>query len=457
MPVERRSDLNDALVRLATAFQFPASSFIAPMLGALLDQVGRCRAALGITRPWQVLRAQDPAGGSRYELGLGVELELPPADELDVLARNLAAQRIAPGTDIATAALLGSLEPQTSSTDRLGRWLLTACGAATVHATVTGIYVSHTSIAGAVLAPDSATNTFQARFEAPGDPGPNAVLWYGQSEVAAEAAARGLPRWTELSAADAATARSAAIVPTSLWLARLAAMRLQTPATAAALASVLEAIAAAPPEMLTTLRLDSQSAFELRLLNAATWSRFEQLIRLFAARELGSVLPLFTSTGVLLIIGAQALPGATTLSRTERLAFHWHVVPLTGSAGSLRDKQGPRNVYTPSDGAPSLVALVAVTLARRDREVPRNRIPPYAARITLPSGALIDLATYERVMNVLERSVPVGVVFDTRTLRESQVDPEQVRRAVPVIGRTRSFRTFQLSPRARAASDEPAP
>jgi len=160
---------------------------------------------------------------------------------------------------------------------------------------------------------------------------------------------------------------------------------------------------------------------------------------------------------VLLVVGAQALPGATTLSRTERLAFHWHVVPLTGEAGVLRDKQGSRNVYAPSGPGPSLVALVAVTLSRRDREDPRNRIPPYAARIDLPPGDLMDLATYERVMNVLERVVPVGVVLDTRSLRERHVDPEQVRHAVPLTSRARNFRTFQLDHRPGVAGDEPTP
>ena len=81
----------------------------------------------------------------------------------------------------------------------------------------------------------------------------------------------------------------------------------------------------------------------------------------------------------------------------------------------LSSTTGPRNTYTPRSGAPSLVALVAVSLARSDREDPRDRIPPYAARIQLPPGELIDLATYERLMNVLVL-VYFGAVHTTTML-----------------------------------------
>jgi hypothetical protein len=160
---------------------------------------------------------------------------------------------------------------------------------------------------------------------------------------------------------------------------------------------------------------------------------------------------------VLLVVGAQVLPGTSALVHAERLAFSWYTVPITGTPGKLSPTVGSRSTYTPASGAPSLVALVAVSLARSDRDDPRDRIPPYAARISLPPGELIDLGTYERLMNVLERVVPVGTVLDTRRLRETSVDPALSRRAVPLTGRlAHSFRTFQLQRRFGVASDEPA-
>lgn len=458
VPDETRIEQNAALARVATAFQCPAVSLMAPLLVELLDRVGRCRTALGVTRPWHVLRAQDAAGGSRYELGLGVELELPPAGELDTLAQNLSRGQIAPGTDVEIKQLLGSLTPASSAADPLGRWLLASCGAVTVHATSAGIYVSHASIFGAVLASGSQAGSFEARFEAPGDPGQNAVLWYALRDAAADAAAAGIPAWTELSASAAATARATAIVPSGTIATRIAAAKLAAPATAAELTRTLAALTATPAELMTTLKLEVGLASALLANNTAAWDKLGKLVGFFTAREAGSVLPLVTSTGsVLLVAGAQVLPGTSALVHAERLAFSWYTMPITGTPGKLSSAVGPRSTYTPAPGAPSLVALVAVSLARSDRDDPRDRIPPYAARIILPPGELIDLGTYERLMNVLERVVPIGVVLDTRRLRETSVDPAQNRHSVPLTGRlAHSFRTFQLQRRFGVASDEPA-
>jgi hypothetical protein len=456
LPNATRIEQNAALTRVAAAFQFPAGARVAPLLVELLDLVGRCRTALGVTRRWQVVRAQDNNGGSRFELGLGVELEVPPAAELDLLAQNLAQQQIAAGADVETKALLGVLTGASSAADPLGRWLLAGCGARTVHATATGIYVSHASMFGAVLATGGQANTFEARFEAAGDPGQNAVLWYGLRDAAVDAASHGIPAWTELSATAATTARDGAVVASPSIQTQFGAIRLTTPVNAAALARTIAALKLVPAELMTTLKLDAGFASALLAGDVAAWAKLQQLVKYFTARELGSVLPLVTSNSVLLVVGAQALPGASVLVHTERLAFRWYAVPITGTAGVLSSTTGPRNTYTPRSGAPSLVALVAVSLARSDREDPRDRIPPYAARIQLPPGELIDLATYERLMNVLERVVPIGVVLDTRELRETNVDPGQIRRAVPLIGRlARSFRTFQLDRRFGVVSDDP--
>jgi hypothetical protein len=333
--------------------------------------------------------------------------------------------------------------------------LLAGCGAHTVHATPNGIYVSHAAMFGATIVDDAQANTFAARFEAAGDPGQNAVLWYGLRDVVADAASHGIPAWTELSTSAATTARAAAVVASSAVRTLVASLRLTTPATDAELARTIAALNSVPGELMTTLKLQAGFATSLLAGDGAAWAKLKQLIGYFTAREIASVLPLVTASDVLLVVGAQALPGAAVLVHSERLAFSWHAVPITGTAGKLVNDTGPRNTYLPPSG-PSLVALVAVSLARTGRDDPRDRIPPYAARIVLPAGELIDLATYERLMNVLEHAVPLGVVIDTRGLRENNVDPAQNRSAIPLTGRlARSFRTFQLDRRFGVVSDDP--
>ena len=108
LPSAVRVEENALRARLAQTFEFPANAHIAPLLARALDRVGECRRALGITRRWRVLRAQDDDGGSRYELGLGVDVEAVPAAELDALVANHVAGRIAADTPAAIRALLGA-------------------------------------------------------------------------------------------------------------------------------------------------------------------------------------------------------------------------------------------------------------------------------------------------------------------------------------------------------------
>ena len=133
LPSAVRAEENALRARLAQAFEFPANAHIAPLLARALDRVGECRRALGITRRWRVLRAQDDDGGSRYELGLGVDVEQLPPAELDALVANHVAGQIAADTPAAIRALLAQMQPQAATEDPRGRWLLGPCGLTTVH------------------------------------------------------------------------------------------------------------------------------------------------------------------------------------------------------------------------------------------------------------------------------------------------------------------------------------
>jgi hypothetical protein len=78
LPPGRAADEADLRKGLRTLFNFTgdaaATPAVAPMLAGSLVRAARCRAALGIATPWNLSRAQKGDGGSRYELGLGVNV-----------------------------------------------------------------------------------------------------------------------------------------------------------------------------------------------------------------------------------------------------------------------------------------------------------------------------------------------------------------------------------------------
>ena len=442
LPSLVRASQQAILNRLFVNFTFPANAFVAPLLASALDRAGRCRAALGVTRRWAVLRAQDDGGGSRYELGLGVDVETPPAAELDTMVQNLTTGRIAAGTDIKTQQLIGSLTPVPSAQDPIGRWFLQPCGFKTVHALPNGRwYLSHFPVSGTFIsAPTDAALSLEAHFEAPGDPGQDVVLWNGLRDAVADATAAGIPRWTE--SPSSAQLWTGATVPPAAALAAFAAARLSTPDSEADLARTRTALSDVPRELLSTLVLDPAMSAGLLAGAAAQTQQLHALVDSLRRREVPSALPLVRGGQVLLIVGATALPGAGTPFNSRRVGFRWYVLPISGLAGTLERAVGARNRYAPNTSA-GLAAVVAVSLARSDRDDPRGLVRPYEVRVDLPDDALIDLPTYERLMNLLERAVPLGVVVDTRGVREQHVDPAGDRAVVPLTGRlAHTFRLF---------------
>jgi hypothetical protein len=154
---ERRERVEAVRLDLRDGFSFVSAgqtAAMAPMLATALARVWRCRKRLGATTKWRVKRAQDSGAGSRYELGLGIDLEpLSPA-ELDRLAE---AHADGPATtDPEVGALLSAMTPASAAEDPEGRWLLEPCGIRTVHRVDTGTqYVSHLPAYGlAITGPD---------------------------------------------------------------------------------------------------------------------------------------------------------------------------------------------------------------------------------------------------------------------------------------------------------------
>src|SRR5262249_22172441 len=204
-----RARENAMRARLRAAFRFAPGAYVAPGLAAALDRLGRCRQALGATTPLTVLRAQDDAGGSRFELGLGVELPVPNATELDAMAAALDSRTIAASADAETRAVLAGMTPALAASDPAGRWLLGPCGLRTVHVTAAGtLYLSHFPVFGMTVAfPPGPGGRLEARFQADGDGDLNVVLAAALADATTDWAAAGGAARTLLPAAQAPAAR----------------------------------------------------------------------------------------------------------------------------------------------------------------------------------------------------------------------------------------------------------
>lgn len=445
LPSDVRAEENALRARLAVSFEFPANAHIAPLLARALDRVGECRRALGVTRRWRVLRAQDDAGGSRYELGLGVDLEVVPAAELDALVANHVAGNVASDTTPETRALLARMQPKSSTDDPRGRWLLAPCGLATVHPLdATKTYVSHLALHGLVIGKNvTAAKTFlDARWNAPLDSGPDALLVLALLDADAERAAAGIAPWTLLTGAQERAAWGLAVSPPDALVQSMTDARIHMVKDAQEVDRAKSALQALPSELIATLQLDAALAAGLVAHDAAAAQSLLTLIIAFQKAGFLSVLPLLTSDNrVLLVVAVTALPGdATLLTARSKNSFRWYLVSLSGQPGQLERKIGSRNGWIPGSG---LSAVVVVVAGKRGSTDPRGRVDPLELRTSLPDGALVNLEQYEFLMNLLERIRPLGVIVDTREIRD-QIDADGNGAAETLSPRlSRTFRPYR--------------
>jgi hypothetical protein len=446
-----RRDLRAFLAFEAEAATNPA---FAEFLAAALVRAGRCRAALGVQTPMPLRRAQAPDQGSRYELGLGVDLGAPPAAELDQLGTVLADPNRPPDPDPQTEALLASMRPRPAAEDPEGRWLLEPCGLRTVHR-LTGdtLYVSHLPNFGLVITGPDATDPpgageidealfFQARYQAPGDPGANVVLHAGLAGAAQAWAARGGPPWTVLADEDAParwdTARQLEVDPPEPVAAALTGGGLRALADPSGAVSALKDL---PEELIQTLQLDAGQAAALGAGDPDAANDLLALVGILADQGLANALPLVTATGeILLVVGVIGLPGAgLNLDERRATGFRWYVVPIAppdASIGVIRSAIS-RAVYTPLK--PGLAAVVVLGFART-----AGGTDPYQYRVELPEGSLIDLPQYEFLMNLLDHTFPAGVEVNTFAIRRQHVDLDGDGQADPLPSTaSRTFRRFR--------------
>ncbi|MEV0154964.1 hypothetical protein AB0H57_14625 [Micromonospora sp. NPDC050686] len=442
LPARRLAEITALRASLRQSYAFDSAHGVAPPLAVALDRAGRVCRALGASVTWQVKRAQDDAGGSRYELGLGVNLTPPTGAQLaDLRGRILNTGRAVTADATAEALIVAARAAgvPTATADPEAAWLWRACGLPTAHRVDSAtLYLSHLPTRGlAVTAPATAAVQaavpVQARFHAPGDPGGNALLLAGLADAAAAWTGGGETAWAGLTDAQARTRW--ATVP-----ARPAGQPVLLALAAAGLPAVgdpgpvVAALNQLPDELVETVELPAAFAAGLVANQPAAVQRLARLVGVLRDNRLAAVLPLVDAGNrVLLVVSVIGLPEAgINLSERRATGFRWYTVGLGGGAGEIK-AVGSRTVLRPT--APGLVAVVALSYVRT------GLTDPYEFRVELPDGVALTLAQYERLMNVLTRVCPLGVEVNTYALRRDHVDLDGDGAAEPL--RPAVARTFR--------------
>jgi hypothetical protein len=436
--------------RLTASFDFPNGAALAPELAVALDRLGRALTAAGFTSHIAVSRAQDNAGDSRYELGLGADIApLQPAvlDQIAGLVSNLHGSTATPPE---IAALLAGMTPAPSAQDPIGRWLFGPCGLQTVHPTAAGAwYVSHLPTHGLHSTVDRAQAlTVDAHYDAPGDVGPHVLLFQALQQLDVTRASLNVPAWTTLPRSALLTATQSAVVSTALAATSLRSAGLRTPASIAERDATAFAISQVDDAALVTARFEAGFAADLLASKAPA---IDQLIQLIAtAKRAGVVSTVALQTadnGVLWVLGTVRLPGAFSALNATTPSFHFSAVRLlpqattTMAAASFDVRFGKARLIPASDV--DVCAVVVWSLPYRPGDDFGDAVLPGHIRITVPATTQLSLGAYEFLMNTLAHVHPLGVTVDTDVIRQSHVVPVPNQPAVPMTGRaSRTFRPF---------------
>jgi hypothetical protein len=434
----QKKRLDDLRTALRNGYTVTNQIAFAPALAAALDRLARLRAAAGGTGKLTIARAFDPASGSRYELGLGADVEPMSAAQLDAMHTALTGPTPPTSTDTEIAALLPTIQSQPAAADPDGRWLFEAAGLRTVHRIGGGnVYVSPLPTFGLTVSesaaqPDPQTRALEAHYHAPGDPGANAVLEAALTAGAAQWAADGREAWTRISDADARARWNVNTAQPAAAKNVFAGAGLPAIASLPAIATALNNV---PPELVEGIQLGPVLTAGIFANDPAATATLRSLVELFRSHHLSSMLAFVSGPSqITVLVGAIGLPQAgINLSDRRATGFRWYAVPIQGTGGEVK-AIGARTVFQPAAGA-VLTAIVVIGYARR------GLVDPYEFRVDLPPGALLSLPQYEFLMNMLERICPIGVQANTWAIRQQHVDLDANGTAEPLPPSL--FRTYR--------------
>ena len=440
-PSARRAAVSALRARLRDFYQFPTGAAVAPALAQALDRLGRVLRALGHSSQLTIMRAQDPtAAGSRYELGLGVDVASLSATVLNTLAAAVNDTARAPTDDKESEVLIAGTRPAPAADDPDGRWLLTACGFQTIHRLDTAtLYLSHAPILGLVIdgppTVDADVSTgYVAHFYPPEDPAINAALLSGLESAMARWAAANEAAWTQLTPVQQSAAWNEVVAQPPNGPAMLAVAAAGLPAIPDP-TGLITGIGHVPVEMVATISLDSGLASAILAGDPAAAPTLGRLVQTLKNAGLASAVPLVTSTGaVLLAVSVLGLPQiGVNLAERRSSGFRWYTVSLggTGSAGGFGSSTDLRATTA---GALALVCLGYVREGSAD---------PYEVTLDLPDDATLTLKQYEFLMNTLAQVCPVGIQINTYAIRRGRVDLDGDTNAEPLTAAvSKSYRSF---------------
>jgi hypothetical protein len=448
---------------LRLGWRHPPAAGYAPALAQVLGPAGLVLAAAGLPTARRVVtRAQDDAGGSRFELGLGAEVEAPTAAEWDGVKAALAGGVAA---NAAGAALAARLRPVAAAApggaaDPDGAWFWAACGVRTVVRTAAArLYLSHLPVWELVVtaaANPAGQPVLTAAWPPPGGGDRHALLADALAAGLAEWRDAGGPEPTLLTTAerDAAVAAALAVTPpgvnVGLTLAGLPGLSDEHPVgpQRGTVATALWAGVQLPPAIADPLRGADAAG------RATAAAALRRLVAAFARHGVSAALAFPTDPdGVVLAVGVGSFPVAgTNLAAGRAAGFRWYLAPLAGDpAGFALHPTGPTaRVVGPAGG---LAAVMAVGYARR------GGADPYEYRVEPAAGAApLTLPQYEFLMNLVQVAAPVGVEINTFPVRRGGVDPDGDGAADPLTpAAARTFRPYRTPPRRRDDVPPPAP
>lgn len=402
---------------------------VAPAVAEALATLDRRCVQLG-ARPWpRVLKGQDNAGGSRFELGFGALFAAPVAAQLDA------------AVTAATQLKDPDLVPVPRSADPAGAWLLKACGLRTVERDADGTVFTSTAPMGPLVVdvePDSDGDvplTLTARLVSPADPGHDVPV---VNVITALAGAQLTP--VADPAAVLATARATSTVP-----GLDAALDSRSVPKVADVAAFRRQLGTVSPRDYVLFDLGAARTSAV-LANSTLLS---PLFTTAAAAGASSVVALVTGGGTLaLMFGVAGLPLAgSNLAGEHTLIHRWQVRGLGPQHATLSSRRGAVvTIPVVNEG----ISVVSCVVGQRS-----GRTNPYTWRPSLPDGTLLTLRQYEHLLNIVELVTPVGVRADTFEIRRRHVDVDGSGAFTGLgIAAARAYRHYRLAPSARAGQGE---
>ncbi len=452
LPQARRRQVDALRQNIREVFDLPPGAAMAPSVAQALGRAARIVKALNLGQKLTIARAQDNAGGSRFEAGLGLAFKLPAVAVADTLRGKLLAARQPGGDAEAESLIQTAAKTAPPAGDATLAWLWTAAGFRTVHSLDAGqVYLSDLPVGGLTIdGPPTvavgAAADYRAVFEAPADAATDASLAAALAAATAARAGAGAPDFKTLDPGQAAAVRAGAVnLPQGGAVANVLAGA-GLPAYGDA-AKVTAALGALPAELHRTLLLDAALGQLIRDGKPAAVAPLSKLVALMKASGVVSLLPLVTATDAYVVVGMTSLPvSGVNLGQRTATGVRWSPMPL-GGAGEMRAVGFSSRFGATAAGAVAIAAIGHVRGAGPD---------PYEISCDLPQGRMLSLDEYEWLMNALERCFAMGVEINTWSLRQSHVDLDGDGAANPLPPRlSRHYRAYR-QPRMRGL-EEPEP